>query len=513
MTCGGDIIKQIKSIASFGDVIVNNALTFENNLLQFGGPLVKDTNVTGNFALSFGTSGSKIRQFNVNTINQVLLEYNNGAGLSNITLNSSGITVTNTLASAKGIQGASDFSANYDNLSFIQKIYADTKIVGKGVNTLVTTPTVTEDGYTISWDNTAGEYTLTPGGGVIAGADTQIIYNNAGALAGNANLTFSSNTLSVPTINLGNTSLAGTDRTIEVKSNEANTGIILKTKGTGNITLSFLQGLLLIGDNSSTNTNHIVRANGSQAQIDISLEPKGTDGVVYIGNVVEAGGVRYLATRGSNPNIKLQLESKGTGDIQLKTDDSVDGSTGRIIFGTGVPFIPGERYKQLFARSEYLTTHIAIGGDGIDSILHIGRLSENASNRYIQTASSTNDCNLQINGKGTGAVAVNGIYTALIPIGDWNMDTTDDIFVPIGSYVFSNFKRIIQVLIRIRDDTDNVYTPLNSVVAGSGVVNGGVITWSNSGINLGRTDSGLYDSAGYSATGFNRGHIYVLYEV
>jgi hypothetical protein len=52
-------------------------------------------------------------------------------------------------------------------------------MVGPDFNALVGTPTVAQDGYVLSWDNGAGEYTLTPDGGVVSN-----IYSADGTLTG-----------------------------------------------------------------------------------------------------------------------------------------------------------------------------------------------------------------------------------------------------------------------------------------------------------------------------------------
>src|SRR5688572_5908818 len=132
--CNRSILKEIKVVASLSGVQVDNALTFENNSLQFRGALVRDTDVWGNFALTFGTSLDKIRQFTVRSSFQTHLEYGNGVNSNSLTLNSSGVTLNDTFPGARGLQGGADFSPNYNDLSFIQKIYTDTHLLGKPVS-------------------------------------------------------------------------------------------------------------------------------------------------------------------------------------------------------------------------------------------------------------------------------------------------------------------------------------------------------------------------------------------
>jgi len=82
------------------------------------------------------------------------------AGTDNIVLTDSRIG-----AAAVGMQYAADYTANFTARSFIDKGYGDNHIGGQNVDSLVVTPTATEDGFVISWNDINSEYELVAGGG------------------------------------------------------------------------------------------------------------------------------------------------------------------------------------------------------------------------------------------------------------------------------------------------------------------------------------------------------------
>lgn len=98
----------------------------------------------------------------------------------------------------------------------------------------------------------------------------------------------------------------------------------------------------------------------------------------------------------------------------------------------------------------------------------------------------------------------------IIPIGPWNMDTTSTLPVPHG---LSDYKKIRNVSIIIRDDSNLSYLPIDHVYSVGGITSG---TWSVSGANIDlvRSDLGIFDQATFSSTtsSYNRGFITIEYE-
>jgi len=496
------IIKKIGVILNLDGISINNALTLNNSILQFGGPLVQPTEVTDNFPLSFGTPASRLNQFNVRTQSGITLENNNGSSVINLTFDSGGAILNDSSLVPIGLKGAADYSANYTSLTYVQKAYADARIAGKQITALLAAPTITEAGFNIVWNQVAGKFDLAPPGNIVAGSDTQVIFNSVGALVGSPSLLFASNILSVPQINIGSLNpLAGTERIIQVISDSLNTGLLISTKGTGNLTLGILQGSILIGNSTSTNTLHALTANGANAQIDIALEPKGTDGKVYIGNILEAGGYRYIQPRGSVSNIGINISGKGTGSVILDSG---------LLYPTYLGSITDPNTYRILKAGSTTVSDIAIAGTGINSKVIIGDNIELASTRYMIPGSGSTDVNFKINGKGTGQVAINDIVLYKeCAIGDWNMQSTNIVTVPHGI----DYTKIIGVHVVIRDDANNVFQPLNKITAADFVPAGGVSGYLVGGVTLYRKATGFFDDANYNATGFNRGWVYVSYKI
>lgn len=102
--------------------------------------------------------------------------------------------------------------------------------------------------------------------------------------------------------------------------------------------------------------------------------------------------------------------------------------------------------------------------------------------------------------------ASGGLLTAIVPIGDWDMDANVSKLVPHG---LTDIKiRTVDVI--IINDAGDRYWPLNkvSLVDGS-TIQGGVGQISSVNVNLIRLGSGDYDSNSYDSTPFNRGFLII----
>lgn len=91
------------------------------------------------------------------------------------------ITVTSSLAGFSGLEYASDNSANFTLRSLTDKEYNDSYLGGNKLNALVITPTSTEDGYSVSWNDSSSEYELTP----FALADNSVTNSKLSDMAAN----------------------------------------------------------------------------------------------------------------------------------------------------------------------------------------------------------------------------------------------------------------------------------------------------------------------------------------
>jgi hypothetical protein len=101
----------------------------------------------------------------------------------------------------------------------------------------------------------------------------------------------------------------------------------------------------------------------------------------------------------------------------------------------------------------------------------------------------------------------NAIKTKILDIGDWNMDTTDQVTVATG---IANYKNIRSVSVIIRNDGDNSYSLLNAM---DGFYNplGAVRSIGASILLIRNSIATGYDNTSYDQTAYNRGWITIEY--
>ncbi len=115
-----------------------------------------------------------------------------------------------------------------------------------------------------------------------------------------------------------------------------------------------------------------------------------------------------------------------------------------------------------------------------------------------------------------GKVAVDGLITKVIDIGDWDMDASVSIDIAHG---IDDYYKIRDVRVMIRRDTPaaaNFY-PLDHlalyVAASAYIAQGGIEYINSTIIRLFRLGSGFFDSSIFDDTSYNRGWITITYEV
>ena len=115
-----------------------------------------------------------------------------------------GVTGATTLSSTLAVTGVATFAANSQ--------FNGTGALKLPVGTTAQQPTPATGmiRYNSTLSNFEGYYAASwiPIGGVAGGSNTQVQYNNAGALAGSANLTFNGTALSFPTLSDGTNSIS-----------------------------------------------------------------------------------------------------------------------------------------------------------------------------------------------------------------------------------------------------------------------------------------------------------------
>lgn len=500
MCCDSNVISQVKIIASLKDAIVENGLSFQNGRLRLGtNPLIVNTDITGGFTLNLGSTMSRLRELNINASAKAGIEVNNDIVKTSLIFTTAGITLADTTLNPKGIVGAGDYSANYTSNTYIQKIYADSRIVGKQLTAILIAPTVTQDGYAIVWNNTQAKFDLAPAGSITAGTNTQIIFNNSGSLAGSANMTFVTDTLSVTNINLGQSGTSGIMRLITAAGNSANINVFIKPKGnTANVYSATISGRLIMGDlNISNTTIQALGVDGTLSLIDLALEPKGSEGVVYIGNGVEVGGYRYLGTRGNSTDINLQISAKGAGTVNLNS----------TTIYVGNPISTGD--KKLLSLTSG-TSNLVIGGKGIASIVFIGDTAEAATVRTLQAGSTDPNCNFNILAGTNGTVFINGRGSKEIALPSWNMQAVASIPVTHG---IADFTKILRITVIVRTDNGANRYQFNDFGIIGGSLQGYIGAITATTIDLSLTTGSQFASAPFSATGFSRGTMFIDYKL
>jgi hypothetical protein len=111
-----------------------------------------------------------------------------------------------------------------------------------------------------------------------------------------------------------------------------------------------------------------------------------------------------------------------------------------------------------------------------------------------------------------GAIYENGtngykMNMAVIDIGDWNMDSTQNVSVNTSS--ITNYQNIRAIQVVIRDDAATGLYDLNYTAPAAEV--GGFFYTTGSTLYLYRNATGFFDSTSFDATSFNRGYIIIWY--
>jgi hypothetical protein len=163
--------------AAASSVSYGSGLENVSTVIKLGGTaLDRHTQIIGAFDLRLGTTANKLAnltsevttktEFIAGTSRLTLngtnpVEIIGGTALSSFIINAGGAFIfTDAQASPRGIRGDADYSANVIGNDYIQKVYADNRIAGKNVSPLIINPSVSENLYSIVWDNANQRYTL-----------------------------------------------------------------------------------------------------------------------------------------------------------------------------------------------------------------------------------------------------------------------------------------------------------------------------------------------------------------
>ena len=166
---------------TYGGTGVNNGsntITIAGNVTH-SGAFTQTFTATGNTSLTLPTSGT--------------LQTTTGSLASNTGLPLT-TGVTGTLPIANGGTGQTTASAGFNALSPITT--TGDLIIGNGTNS-ATRLAIGANTYVLTSNGTTASWVAPSGGGSPGGSTTQVQYNNAGAFAGSANMTFNGTTLTL----------------------------------------------------------------------------------------------------------------------------------------------------------------------------------------------------------------------------------------------------------------------------------------------------------------------------
>jgi hypothetical protein len=245
------ILQPNNVVYSFG-----SGLTESGGLVTAGGTATQNisfnSDVAGTRAFSVGIStpfsSVSLRASNAGNTNRsnvsltsslATLSRSVGANSFSVGLGDTGGIITDQLNTG-GLQNFADYSANFTARNLVDYGFVTTHIGTRAVDTLVTNPTVSQNGYVIAWNNTNLEYELVPqsGGGVSFGTSGQLPFVNSGATNFSYEAGFeyssSSNLFIAPALQLNNASTAG-GGSITVQSSDTDANLTLNAKGGGTI--------------------------------------------------------------------------------------------------------------------------------------------------------------------------------------------------------------------------------------------------------------------------------------
>jgi len=115
------------------------------------------------------------------------------------------------------------------------------------------------------------------------------------------------------------------------------------------------------------------------------------------------------------------------------------------------------------------------------------------------------------------AIIANRMPVVAISIGDWNMDADASKLVNAPSWLLAGKVRGV-LSVSIKPDADVFVQSVRDLIVSNSAIQGEVswgiaVPTDPAVFTVSRVNAGIFDSASYDSTGFNRGFISVLYEI
>lgn len=186
----------------------------------------------------------------------------------------------------------------------------------------------------LTWNNAGSAF-----GWQTPATDGTVGYWSSGILTGEAAFAYNATTniLSVDGLQMGISTTAGSDRTIEAIGSASNINPVVKPKGAGNVVLAVGTGTgVVIGDSAVAGTNKTIFADSSGSNVDLSIQPKGTGytrikSEMVLGTSGVATVIRSLAT--ALDGSAIQFESEDTGNVYFSVNGGSTNGNATLFVG------------------------------------------------------------------------------------------------------------------------------------------------------------------------------------
>lgn len=186
----------------------------------------------------------------------------------------------------------------------------------------------------------------------------------------------------------------------------------------------------------------------------------------------------------------------------LQTNDATSTTTGTYLTQGGISSV-----KAMYAGGK-ITSESSDDATNKDAGAILAKNGGIAAERKIHAGESiTSDIGTK---RGTAGTV---LREKIINIGDWDMDATTRVTVAHG--LGAEWKKIRCISVIIRNDSDDSYSLLSNFTdaVDPDLLAGGIWGFDGTNIILERRASGKFDLTTHDSTSYNRGWIYILYEI
>ena len=250
------------TFGSASNLLLQHQINARQFTVSSNGPTVGQTR-----ALIIGGSGVNIGIANSASDLSIDLGHTNGMVLVDNILN-------------RGLIGGADFSANIQNLDYTQKAYVDTRVTGNSTSSILQTPTITQNGFSVTWDNANSQFTLSNvsgGAGITNGAaNNELPLSDGTNLVGSGiDVVTSGATKIITTLSDNMTFRAGDGTAATARSISIQTQSTLNSNDSGDVSISTGNTTGASNSSGDININPGLGSSGANSgDLNITLAPK-----------------------------------------------------------------------------------------------------------------------------------------------------------------------------------------------------------------------------------------------